>query len=33
MPIPDVGTFAIMADPTGAVFAILEAQPGGQVAE
>jgi uncharacterized protein len=33
MPIPDVGTFAIMADPTGAVFAILEAQPGGRVAE
>ena len=33
MPIPEVGTFSTMADPAGAVFAILEAQPGGRVAE
>jgi uncharacterized protein len=33
MAIPDVGTFSTISDPTGAVFAILEAQPGGRVAE
>jgi predicted enzyme related to lactoylglutathione lyase len=33
MEIPDVGTFAVMVDPTKAVFAILEAKPGGRVAE
>jgi uncharacterized protein len=33
MEIPDVGTFAVMVDSTKAVFAILEAKPGGRVAE
>ena len=27
-PIPTVGTFAVMADPQGAVFAVLQAESG-----
>ena len=33
LPIPEIGTFAVLTDPTGAVFEILEALPGGRVAE